>query len=240
MKTSLNPITILKSSYNLWRKNFVKITLATVIVAVPGSFIRVYQFDGVNDASIITSFAGLYLCVMLIWSFFNIDQIKKNSFLKLYILSSARFLPYLFASLLFAIICMPALLSVLLIILAVSTQIPWAFSIFGVGIILAILYLVIRFSLATTLVVQNDITAFNAMRLSWQISKGRIVMIGLSWLVALGLVVVLSGVIFSLINLISVLASSAFVQLLLNGILLSIFLPLFVSYGVELVKRLEQ
>lgn len=240
MKSQLNPFSIISSSVKTWRNNFWKILLATIIVTIPGSFIKVFQFDSVNDASIVASIAGLYLCVALIWSFFNLSAINKNSFLKLYILSSSRFLPYLFTSVLFAIVCMPAIFSIMLMVLSVSLQIPWAFSIVAIFTLIASIYLAVRLSIAPILVVQNDITAFNALRLSWQVVKGNIIKITFAWAVALFGVIVISGIIFTLVNLNQFMASSAFVQLLLNGILLSLLLPLFIGYGVELVKRLEK
>ena len=240
MKPKLNPFSIIVSGAKTWQQNFYKIFLATVIVTIPGSFIKVFQFDSINDASIVTSIAGLYLCVALIWSFFNLEEVKKNNFLKLYILSSKRFLPYLFASMLFALVCMPAILSVVLLILSVSAQIPWAFAIIAVTTLVASLYLTVRFSLATTLVVQNDISAFNSMRLSWQIVKGSILKIALAWAVVLGLIILFSGLVFTIVNLNQSFAASAFVQLLVNGVLLTFILPLFIAFGVELVKRLEK
>lgn len=240
MKNIINPFSILASALRSYKQNFLKLLAMAAIVAIPGSFISVYQFDSVNDASIITSIAGLYLCVALIWSYFNIDKVKKNNIFKLYTLSSKRFLSYLFATMLFSIVCMPAVLSIVLIILAWSGQVTWIFLFLGILILIASIVLLVRFSLATTLVVQNDISAFDSMRLSWQVVRGNSITTLLAWGLILFIVVMISGVVFSVANISPVIAGSALIQLLLNGILLTFLLPVFISFGVELTNRLEQ
>lgn len=236
----LNPVSILKSSCGVWAKSFWRIFILTAIVAIPGSYTRVLAFDSVNDASIIASIAGLYLTLVLTYSFLNEQKLLENRFTKLYVLSSSRFLPFLFASIIFSVLTLPAILGISLIILAISTPLSPLFIVLGVVLILAILYLMLRFSIATVLVVQNDITAFNAFRLSWQVTNTKQIGLALSWITIFLLSVMISGVVLTASDYLLSAANNIYVQVAVNALLLIFVLPLFIGYSVELAKRLEQ
>lgn len=238
-ETSLNPIKLMIATCKYWRTYFWRITWLTAIVAIPGSMIRVVQFDSVNDASIVASLAGLYLSVALTWIFFKEADLKKFKFPSLYVRSSVRFLPFLLTSIFFVCISMPSLIGIMIIILSISAQIPLAFAIVGLIISLASIYLIVRFSLATTLVVPHEISAFNAMRLSWQVTKGNIIRISLAWASIVFGIVILSGLLLSGFEFIPLFAENLYAQVVLNGLLLTFLLPLFIGYGVQMVQRLE-
>ena len=236
----LNPISILKSSCNPWAKSFWKIFILTAVVAIPGSYTRVLAFDSVNDASIIASIAGLYLTLALTYSFINEQKLLENRFTKLYVLSSSRFLPFLFASIIFSVLALPAIFGVSLIILAISIPLSPLFIVLGAILILTILYLMLRFSIATVLVVQNDITAINAFRLSWQVTNKKQIRLAISWITIILLSAIISVVVLSASDYFLSAAENVYIQVAVNALLLIFVLPLFIGYSVEIAKRLEQ
>jgi hypothetical protein len=212
----------------------------TAIVAIPGSYTRVLAFDSVNDASIIASIAGLYLTLALTYSFLNDQLLVKNRFTKLYVLSSGRFLPFLFASIIFSVVTLPAALGVSLIILAISVPLSPLFIVLGVGLIVLCLYMMLRFSVATVLVVQNDITAFNAFRLSWQVTSKNLIRLFIAWAFVLIISVAISGIVLTGADYFLSAANNIYIQVAVNALLLLFVLPLFISYSVEITKRLER
>lgn len=236
----LNPLSILKTSCNTWAKSFWKIFILTAIVAIPGSYTKVLAFDSLNDASIIASIAGLYLTLALTYSFINERKLLENRFTKLYVLSSSRFLPFLFASIIFSVLTLPAIFGISLIILSISVPLSPLFIVLGVVLILAILYLMLRFSIATILVVQNDITAFNAFRLSWEVTNKRQLAIALNWVSIFLFSAVISIVVLTAADYLFSAADNVYIQVAVNALLLIFVLPLFIGYSVEIAKRLEQ
>jgi hypothetical protein len=236
----LNPISILKSSCNTWAKSFWKIFILTAVVAIPGSYTRILAFDSVNDASIIASIAGLYLTLALTYSFINEQKLLENRFTKLYVLSSSRFLPFLFASIIFSVLALPAIFGVSLIILAISIPLSPLFIVLGAVLILVILYLMLRFSIATVLVVQNDITAINAFRLSWQVTNKKQIGLAISWITIILLSAIISVMVLSASDYLLSAAENVYIQVAVNALLLIFVLPLFIGYSVEIAKRLEQ
>lgn len=239
-KKSLNPFSLIADTCRYWGKYTWRIIFLTAIVAVPGSFLRQVQFDSINDASIIASLAGLYLSIALVWAFFNEDELKQHKFPSLYINSSSRFLPYLLCSIFFVITIMPIVFGIMIIILALSGQVPMYFVLLGAALGLLELYLVVRFSLATTLVVQNKISAFNSMRLSWEVTKGSVLKIAFAWGVILVVIVIFSGLLISAVELIEFFRENIYAQAAINGLLLTFLLPLLIGYGVQIVKRIEK
>lgn len=237
---SLNPISLIIATCKYWRLNVWRIIFLTAIVAIPGSVVRVLQFDSVNDASIVASVAGLYLSVALTWVFFHESDLKKYRVPTLYVRSSSRFLPFLLTSIYFALIAMPVMLGIMIIILALSTQIPMYYTYIGGLFSLAAMYFVVRFSLATTFVVQNELSSFNAMRLSWEVSAKNSIKLAFAWGSIILLIILASGLLLSGAEQITFLRENLYAQVLLNGLLLTFFLPLFIGYGVQIVKRLEK
>lgn len=240
LATKLNPISILKSSCGIWAKSFWRIFWLTAIVAIPGSYTRVLAFDSVNDASILASIAGLYLTLALTFAFLNQPKLLENRFTKLYVLSSSRFIPFLFASIVFSVLTLPAILGVSLIILAISVPLSPFFIVLGVALILVILFFMLRFSIATVLVVQNDITAFNAFRLSWQVTKKKLVSLTLDWMFIFIITIIIAGIVLTAADYFLSAANNVYIQVSVNALLLLFVLPLFVGYSVEIAKRLEQ
>ncbi len=239
-KVSLNPLSLIADTCRYWQKYVWRIIFLTAIVAIPGSIVRILQFDSINDASILASLAGLYLSVALTWVFFKEADLKKYRVPSLYVRSSSRFLPFLLTSMYFALTIMPIVFGLMIIILAASSQVPMYFAAFGAALSIGSLYFVVRFSLATTLVVQNEISAFNSMRLSWEVTKGIVIKTAFAWAFIIIAIVLVSGLILSALELISFLKENIYAQVIINGLLLTFFMPLFVGFGVQIVKRIEK
>ena len=88
--------------------------------------------------------------------------------------------------------------------------------------------------------VQNDITAFNAFRLSWQVTNKRQVAVALNWISIFLLSVIISAIVLTAADYLFSAADNVYVQVAVNALLLIFVLPLFVGYSVEIAKRLEQ
>jgi len=239
-KVSLNPVWVLLAGIKLWRIKFWRIVWLTLVIAIPASVIRVVQLDGVNDVSILATLAGLFLTLTLTYAFLHEQELKKSRFTQLYVLASSRFLPFLFDTILLSLLSLVIFLGVFVIILALSTQIPQALALLGIVIIVTTLYFLVRFSIASILVVQNDITAISAMRLSWQLTHKNLWRTSFAWLVILFSIVIFSGLIFTIVDIASGYNTNQMVLVALNAVILTLILPIFIGYGVEITKRLEQ
>jgi len=239
-KENLNPVSLASDTISIWQIRFWRIIFLCAIVAIPGSLLGVVEIDSVTNASIITTIAGMYLYVALSWSFLFEKDLMKLRLGQLYIKSSGRVLPYLATSIIFSIIAMPSLLAVFVITLGFAEQIPVGFIFFGLAVAVTCLYFMLRFSLATVLVVQNEISSIQALRLSWQITSGYLIKLLIAWSVLIAAVVVVSGVILWLIGLVAFMRNNVYAVALSNGVLLTFVLPFFIGYSVQITRRLEK
>lgn len=239
-KASLNPLTLAGDTLTIWKLRFWRVLLLTAIVAIPGSILRILQIDSTTNASIITTLAGMYLSVALTWAFLYEKDLMKLRFAQIYTKSSGRVLSFLATSVLFSLVALPALMGVFVMVLSMAEQIPLAFVAFGLLVVLVSGFFMVRFSLATILVVQNEISAVNALRLSWQVSKGYLLKLILAWAAIIGAIIVVSGVILSLLGLITFMRENDYALALSNGVLLTFILPMFIGYSVQMVRRLEK
>lgn len=239
-RASLNPLSLANDALTIWKLRFWRIVLMTVVVAVPGSVLRIVQLDSTTDAGIISSLAGMFLTVALTWSFLNEKDLMKLRFTQLYVKSSSRILPFLMTSIFFTLTILPGLLGVFVIVLSIAGQIPLGFAVFGICVLILSLFFMLRLSLATVLVVQNSISSVNSLRLSWQITKGYSIRLVLAWVAILLFIVVVSGGILTLLGLVKFISQNDYAIALSNVLLLTFLLPFFVGYSVQIAKRLEQ
>lgn len=239
-KASLNPISLAGDTLTIWKLRFWRVVLLTAIVAIPGSVLRIVQLDSTTDASIITTLAGMFLSAALIWSFLNEKDLMKLRFTQLYVKSSGRVLSFITTSIFFALAALPALLGVYVTVLGIAEQIPAVFVIFGFFVTLISVFFMIRLSLSTILVVQNEISAINSLRLSWQITKGYTIKLALAWTVVIAFIILVSGIILTLLGLIKFMSQNDYALAISNGVLLTFLLPLFIGYSVQIAKRLEK
>jgi len=239
-KASLNPFTLAGDTITVWKLRFWRVVLLSAIVAIPGSVLRIVQIDSTTNASIVTTLAGMYLSVALTWAFLYEKDLMKLRFAQIYTKSSGRVLSFLATSVLFSLVALPALMGVFVIVLSIAEQIPPAFIVFGLLVLLISGYFMVRFSLATVLVVQNEISAINSLRLSWQVSKGYLLKLTLAWTVIIVAIIILSGAVLSLLGLITFMRENDYALALSNGVLLTFILPVFIGYSVQIVRRLEK
>ena len=239
-KASLNPFTLAGDTITVWKLRFWRVVLLSAIVAIPGSVLRIVQIDSTTNASIVTTLAGMYLSVALTWAFLYEKDLMKLRFAQIYTKSSGRVLSFLATSVLFSLVTLPVLMGVFVIVLSIAEQIPPAFIVFGLLVLLISGYFMVRFSLATVLVVQNEISAINSLRLSWQVSKGYLLKLTLAWTVIIVAIIILSGAVLSLLGLITFMRENDYALALSNGVLLTFILPIFIGYSVQIVRRLEK
>ena len=239
-KENLNPISLASDTIGIWQIRFWRIIFLCAIVAIPGSMLGVVEIDSTTNASIITTIAGMYLYVALSWSFLFEKDLMKLRFGQLYIKSSGRVLSYLATSILFSIIALPSLLAIFVITLGFAEQIPIGFVFFGLAVATTCLYFMLRFSLATILVVQNEISSLQALRLSWQVTQNYLIKLFIAWAALFAAIVVVSGVIFWLVGLVAFMRNNVYAAALSNGILLTFVLPFFIGYSVQIARRLEK
>lgn len=239
-KVSLNPFTLAGDTLTIWKLRFGRVVLLSAIVAIPGSILRIVQIDSTTNASIVTTLAGMYLSVALTWAFLYEKDLMKLRFSQIYTKSSGKVLSFLAASVLFSLVALPALMGVFVIVLSLAQQIPLVFVAFGLLVVLISGFFMVRFSLATVLVVQNDISAINSLRLSWQVTKGYLLKLTVAWVVIILAIIVVSGVILSLLGLITFMRENDYALAISNGVLLTFILPMFIGYSVQIVRRLEK
>ncbi len=239
-KVSLNPFTLAGDTLTIWKLRFGRVVLLSAIVAIPGSILRIVQIDSTTNASIVSTLAGMYLSVALTWAFLYEKDLMKLRFSQIYTKSSGRVLSFLATSVLFSLVTLPALMGVFIMVLSMAEQIPLAFVTFGLLVVLISGFFMVRFSLATVLVVQNDISAINSLRLSWQVSKGYFLKLTLAWAVLIVAIIVVSGAILSLLGLITFMRENDYALAISNGVLLTFILPMFIGYSVQIVRRLEK
>lgn len=239
-KENLNPISLASDTIGIWQIRFWRIIFLCAIVAIPGSMLGVVEIDSTTNASIITTIAGMYLYVALSWSFLFEKDLMKLRLGQLYIKSSGRVLSYLATSILFSIIALPSLLAIFVITLGFAEQIPFGFVLFGLAVAVTCLFFMIRFSLATVLVVQNEISSIQALRLSWQVTQNYLIKLLIAWAALLAAIVAVSGVILWLVGLVAFMRNNVYAAALSNGVLLTFVLPFFIGYSVQIARRLEK
>lgn len=238
-KLTINPWRIIVSSLQAIKQNLWRVFWMTAIVSIPASAIRAYYFDSANDISILASLATLILALTLTWSFMHIDQLKKKRFTQLYVLASSRLLPYIFTSVIISVISLSCILGVFLLILTLSAQASLVISPLGIILILIGVYFLIRFSVATYVVTEEDNTTISALVQSWQLTKKIFWRVLLAWFSIFLLIVVLSSIVFTIADLITGFNLTPMWQTILNALLAIILLPVLVAYGAELTKRLQ-
>ena len=238
-KKTISYFQILKKAITLLRINPTKIIAITAIVAIPGSILRVAQLDTTTNASLLSTFSGMFLIVSLTWAFLNEKDLSKRSFANIYVISSSRILPFIATTILVSLIGIQLVVGAYLVVLSMSGLFPFVVNVAGIIIILISLYLLLRLSLSMILVVGNDITSIGSLKLSWKLTKGNLLRLLFAWVAILLTVIIIGWVFLYFINLIPVISSNSIVSALCDGIILTIVTPILISYEVELTKSLQ-
>jgi len=239
-KVNLNPITLAGDTIAVWQIRFWRIILLSGIVAVPASLLGPLQIDSTTNLGFVITIAGIYLCVALSWSFLFEKDLMKLNLGKLYLKSSGRVLPYLATLIIFLLVALPVLLSLVVITLGIALEQLSILVFFGLAVSAGSLYFMLRFSLATVLVVQKNITSLQALKLSWQLTRGNIVLLFVAWLAVILTVVVVSSTALWLVGLIEFVRNSDYALALISGLLMTFLLPFFIGYSVQITRRLEK
>jgi hypothetical protein len=239
-KISLNPFSLLKDSLQEFKTYFFKLLIISAIVAIPGSLLRITTFDnGVTDFSILASIAGLYASLALYYALANPQRTQKDSWAKLYVSSSGRFLPYIGVTFIQGLIALIVILGFLLPILSFAGVITTGFAIFGVVIALVFSWLLIRLSLAAVITSTTQYGVATSLRASWLATKKRVIKLFFAWVFILALIIVLSGIILSGVYALPSTVSNPYIIAIINGILASFILPILISYSVHIWNRIK-
>lgn len=239
-KFSLNPIILLRDSMVEFKTYFIKILIISAVVAIPGSLLRVTTFDnGVTDFSVVASIAGLYASLALYFAFFNPQKTKKNSWPKIYVQSSGRFLSYMGVTIVQGIVALFAILGLFLPILSLAGVVSNVFAVAGIVMGLLAAWLLVRISLAAVITATTELGIIISLRASWLATKNRFFIILLDWVIIFTLVILLSGITLSGVYALPVLANNQFVFALINGILVSLILPIVIAYTVQIWNRIR-
>lgn len=221
-----------------WLKaHFVKIFLLTAIVAIPISLLRTQV---TVDLSVVGSVAGLFLMIALI--VVSLDD--KNLQLKLsaiYNQASIHFLRIIGVLLLLTVLFVPAMMAVSVAILVIGQQIgPWPLLALLALIVAAFfVYFLVRLSLTGIAVVDQNVSVFQAARISLGLSKKRFWRLFGSLMLVIFTVLFASGLIIQLLLLVPIVQTNELLINLINGLLLSALLPIFTKYIVTIYQTIK-
>ncbi len=237
---SLNPFSLLGETLSIFKANLAKILLISGIVAIPGAILRITSFDnGVTDFSIVASLAGLYASLALLFAFYNPKNIRSQSWSNIYVTASRRFLPFLGVTIIQSLVGMFVILGGLLPVLYLAGVVAIPFALVGIIFALLALWLLIRLSIAGIIVATTEMTALTSLRASMMGTKKRWWKIFFDWLVVFVLATIISGIILRIVYMVPSLGDNQIVLACVNGILVTILLPVLLGYGVCIWQRIQ-
>lgn len=234
---TLNIFVITKTTLKFIVANWKKLFLLTLIVTLPASLFRAVQLDSTTDASLVATFAGFFLTLTLYWCFAENFKLSKTKIVKAYVLASSRILPFILATIIISLFTLPIIFGVLIFVLAFSAQISLWFGVVGLAMIFFGLYILVKSSFITTIAAVETSSAFTALQLSWAITKGNFWKVLFSWIYLFTVLVVLSGIILTPVLRINVVSQNDYLQAIISGLLLIIFLPFTIGYITNLYKN---
>ncbi len=240
IKVSLNPFSLLGETVSIFRAHLSKIFLISAIVAIPGSILRVTSFDnGVTDFSIVASLAGLYASLALLFAFYYPKKTKTTSWVKIYITASARFLPFLGVTVIQSLVGMFVILGGLLPVLYLAGVVAAPFALVGVVFALLALWLLVRLSIAGIIVATTEMSVITALRASLLGTKKRLWILFFDWLVIFAIATLLSGIVLRAVYMVPALGDNQLIVAVVNGVLVTILLPIILGYGVCIWQRIQ-
>lgn len=238
---SLNPFRLLAETVVEFKNHFLKLLLISAVVAIPGALLRIISFDnGVTDFSVVASVASLYASLALFYAFYNATELNKNSWAKIYVRASGRFLPFLGTTILLSLVALFAVLGFLLPVLFLADIVSIFFGIFGIVLGLVATWLLIRLSLAAIITATTEFGVLTSLRASWLGSKKRMWMLLFDWIVLAAILVLVSGIILRIFYSIAALSTNQVALALVSGVLAAVLLPVTIGFGVKLWQRIEK
>lgn len=239
-KPSLNAFSLLAETFTIFKVNLGKILLISAIVAIPGAILRIASLDnGVTDFSIVASLAGLYAALALLFALYNPKKTKALTWSKIYVTASGRFLPFLGVTVIQSLAGMFVILGGLLPVLYFAGVVALPFALVGVLFAFIALWLLIRVSIAGIIVATTEMSSITALRASLMGTKKRFWILLFDWFTVFLLATILSGLILRLVYLVPALGDNPLVIAGVNGILVTILLPIVLGYGVCIWRRIQ-
>lgn len=219
-----------------------KLSSVAAIVLLSSSVVKSYDQNSSTNSDIVLILyvAGLFALAALIWVCFNADKAKRAPLSQIYVGSSARFLPLLLVSIAQTLMSLLAIVGGFIFLLATAAGLGWWLAVIGGVMILLSIWLLVRYSLAGLVVVGESISGRAALKRSRELTKKyfwRLLgsYIGFFLIIGFG-----CGLILEIFVRLPALSKVWFFQGLLNGILLSIVVPLMVIFGYQLYRVLDE
>lgn len=238
----LGIVKIVRASLSFYKQNFIKLSSVASIVLLSSSVVKAYDQNSSTNSDIVLILyvAGLFALVALIWVCFNAEKVKRVPLSQIYVSSSARFLPLLLVSIAQTLMSLLAIVGGFVFLLATAAGLGWWLAVIGGVMILLSIWLLVRYSLAGLLVVGESVSGRTALKRSRELTKkffwrllgsyvGFVIVIGFS-----------CGLVLEIFVRLPVLSKIWFFQGLVNGILLSIVVPLMVIFGYQLYQVLDE
>ncbi len=238
----LGVVRIFIDSLKTYRQNFWRFTLTAAVVLLVSSIIKAYDLSVSKNSDVmaILYIAGLYAFAAMAWINFYLVKAKKMRLTQIYVASSGRFFPLLLVSIVQILMVAPAVVGFFLLLLSVSAGLGWWLAVVGGVLLVLSAWLLVRYSLANIIAVGEQITGLAALRRSFQITTKkfwRLTGAYVSFLLVIGFC---SGLVLELFVRIPILSGVWFFQGLVNGLLLSVIMPLVSIFAYNLYRVLDE
>jgi hypothetical protein len=225
-----------RSTKWLWQ-NFGKLMLITAIVAIPVGLLR----SSSADYSILGSVAGLFLLIAL--TIVSLDtKAMAKSLAQIYNQASANYLRMIGVMLLLTVVFVPAMMGLSMAILIIGQQISlWPLlGAFSLLVSVFFSYLLVRLSLTGIALIDMNLSVAAAARLSLRLSKKRFWRLLGSYTLVLFVLFFVSGLSIQLLLLIPFVQTSDVVVNLINGVLLTLLVPVLIRYVVSNYQAIQK
>lgn len=238
----LGVVKIFTSSLKVYRQNFWRFTITAAVVLLVSSIIKAYDVSVSKNSDVmaILYIAGLYAFAALVWLNFSLQKAKTMRLTQIYVTSSGRFFPLLFVSIAQALMVAPAVVGFFLLLLSVSAGLGWWLGIIGGLLVVLSAWLLVRYSIASVIAVAEAVTGMQALRRSHLLTKKRFWRLVGSYLAFLLVIGFASGLVLELFIRLPRLSGIWFFQGLINGLLLSVIMPLLSIFACNLYRVLDE
>ncbi len=232
---------VYKSSWAIFRANLRKFITIAAVVLVTSSTVRSYDASASqnSDIALILYIASLFTFAALAWMNFNLEESRKLRFDKIYVVSSARFLPLLLVSIVQIAIAALSVVGVFVFLLAVAAGLGWWLAVVGVALIGLSAWLLVKYSFAGVIAVGEGLSGIQALKTSSRLAKKHFWRLSGAYLSFLLIVGFVCGLILELFIRIPNISKMWFFEGLVNGILLSLVIPLMTVFVCNLYRALN-
>lgn len=233
-------IAIYRKAWATFRGNFWRFMMVSTVVLLTSSIIKAYDVSVSqnSDVALILYVASLFTFAALVWMNFNAKS-KGMRFDRIYVASSSRFLPLLLVSLMQMLMAGLAIVGVFIFLLSTAAGLGWWLAVVGAVLIGVALWLLVRYSLAGIVVICQPISGPAALKTSRRLTKNsfwRLTGAYISFFLLIGL---FAGLALELFVRLPKISQIWFFQGLVNGILLSLIVPLMVVFAANIYQVLD-